>query len=216
MNSLNDLPIIIIGTGGHARVLADSLLAANRPLTGFIDPAPQFNEWCGIPVLGDDSTLQTYSPADIALVNGIGAVPFRNLRQIAGKKFMHLGYRFTSVIHPSAIISPETNLADDVQILAGALLQNGVTAGTDVIINTGARIDHDCSISATCHIAPGAVLCGNVRLAQGVHIGSGATVIQEIDIGADTVIGAGTTITESVDSNQVVRTPEVIIESRRR
>jgi len=214
MNS-SDLPILILGTGGHARVVADALLCNGQQIQGFLDPVPQFTEWRDIPYLGTDDILSSFSPDTVRLANGVGSVPFTDTRSRVTEKYENAGFSFCRVIHPSAIIAADTKLAEGVQILAGAIIQTGAVLGKHVIINTGARIDHDCAIDGFCHIAPGATLCGSVRLAQRVHIGAGATIIQEIDVGADTVIGAGTTITQSIDSMQVVRSPEVVTEARR-
>tara|TARA_Y100000815_G_scaffold246892_1_gene246897 strand:- start:1563 stop:2210 length:648 start_codon:yes stop_codon:yes gene_type:complete len=215
MNS-SDLPIIILGTGGHAKVVADTLLCCGQRIQGFIDPVAQFSAWCEIPYLGNDDILSGVPPSTVRLVNGIGSVPFSDTRFTVAAKAESLGFVFCQVIHPSAVIAADTKLAAGVQILAGAIIQTGSIIGKHSIVNTAARIDHDCRIAEFCHIAPGATLCGSVQLAQRVHIGAGATIIQEIDVGADTVIGAGTTITKSIDSMQVVRSPEVVTEARRR
>lgn len=215
MNS-SDLPILILGTGGHARVIADTLLCSGQRIQGFLDPEPQFTEWRNIPCLGSDNILTDLSPDTVLLANGIGSLPFSTTRIRAAENAESAGFTFCTAIHPSAIIAAETKLAEGVQILAGAIIQTGTIIGKHTIINTGARVDHDCVIAGFCHIAPGATLCGSVRLAQRVHIGAGATIIQEVDVGADTVIGAGTTITHSADSMQVIRNPEVVKERRRR
>ena len=209
-------PVLILGTGGHARVVADTLLAAGQTILGFTDPAPQFERWRDLPCLGGDEVLDHYPPEAVLLANGIGFLPFQTLRERIYHQFTELGYLFTQVIHPSAVIAAGTDIAAGVQIFAGAIVQTGCRIGENSLINTAASADHDCVIGEHCHIAPGATLCGGVRLARGVLIGSKAAVIQEIAVGADTLIGAGVTLTHSLGADQVVRSPDPVTAPRRR
>ena len=209
-------PVLILGTGGHARVVADTLLAAGKTVIGFTDPAPQFERWRELPCLGGDEVLEQYSPDDILLANGIGFLPFQTLRERIYRQFTDLGYRFTQVIHPSAVIAGGTDIAAGAQIFAGAIVQTGSHIGENSLLNTAASVDHDCVIAEHCHIAPGATLCGGVRLARGVLIGTKAAVIQEIAVGADTIIGAGVTLTQNTGAEQVVRSPVPVTAPRRR
>ncbi|HBS42918.1 MAG TPA: sugar acetyltransferase [Oceanospirillales bacterium] len=211
-----DRPVLILGTGGHARVIADTLLAAGEDVLGFTDPAPQFGHWRHLPCLGGDEVLREYGVDEVLLANGIGFLPFQTLRERIYRQFTDLGYRFTQVIHPSAVIAAGTEIAAGVQILAGAIVQTGCRIGENSLLNTAASADHDCVVAEHCHIAPGATLCGGVRLARGVLIGTKAAVIQEIAVGADTIIGAGVTLTRSISADQVVRSPVPVTAPRRR
>ena len=71
-----------------------------------------------------------------------------------------------------------TSIGEGTVIMAGAIIQSGVTIGRHVIINTCASIDHDCVIDDYAHIAPGAVLCGNVHVGEGAQVGCGVAVAQ--------------------------------------
>jgi sugar O-acyltransferase (sialic acid O-acetyltransferase NeuD family) len=188
-------PIIILGAGGHAKVLAEVLRSTGYKILGLTDPLMKSGETkFGVVCLGDDEKLQEYSVDEIELVNGIGAIPGQHLRWELGKRLRELGYSFVTVIHPSAILSSDVKLANGAQIMAGAVLQPGVHIGCDSIVNTGVCVDHDCYIGDSCHLAPGVTLSGEVRVGDGVHVGTGACVIQDIEIGARTVIAAGSVI----------------------
>lgn len=215
MTTLTNKPVIIIGTGGHARVLADGLNLINRSILGFTDHNPKFKSWNGIPVIGTDKTIESYDKNKIELINGVGSLPFDDKRIKIYKKFKELGYSFATFIHPTAYVAKDCHISEGCQILAKACIQPGSIIKENVIINTGAQIDHDCSILDHCHLAPNATLCGTVTLAQGVHVGSNATITQEIDIGADSIIGAGSTITENIDEYMVVRPAKCSTEKRR-
>lgn len=201
------LPRILIGSGGHARVLLSSLLLSGERLLGFVDPDNARADQLGIPYLGDDEALSS-GPETVLLINGVGSVAHIHGRLRVYESFRRRGYSFASVIHPSAIISPETRLAAGVQVMAGAILQTGCILEENSIVNTGARIDHDCIVRAHAHVAPGAVLSGDVTVGSRAHVGVGATVIQGVRIGSDSIVGAGAVVLSDVpESCTVVGVP---------
>jgi sugar O-acyltransferase (sialic acid O-acetyltransferase NeuD family) len=201
-------PLILVGAGGHARVLLSTLLLLSRRVLGFVDPGQTRADLLGIPYLGDDDAVTGYDQDEVLLVNGVGSVASIANRLRAYEFFRKCGYRFASVIHPNAIIAPEIRLADGVQIMAGAILQTGSVVEENCIINTAASIDHDCVIHAHAHVAPGAVLSGNVHLGARAHIGVGAVVIQGVQIGSDAIVGAGAVVLSDVrESCTVVGVP---------
>lgn len=186
-------PVILLGAGGHAKVLLDILMEQETEIVGVIDKeVPERSaDLYGIPVIGGDSDVQSYSPDEIELVNGIGSIGDTALRQKLYEKFKHQGYRFRQVIHPSAVVSPRATLEDGVQVMAGAVVNIGTRVKENSIINTNASIDHDCIIGAHVHIAPGVTISGGVTVGDGSHIGTGATVVQGIEIGKHAFIEAG-------------------------
>lgn len=207
MSYFHNKPIIIIGAGGHAQVLLDTLLSMeNNNILGFTENNPQLwgQKLLNFPILGGDEVLERYSPENILLVNGLGSIGSTNLRQKIFLQKKLLGYHFASVIHPSAIISSFIELGEGVQILAGAVVQTNCKIAENVIVNTRAILDHDCIIAAHSHIAPNAVLSGSVQLGMGVHIGTGACVIQGIKIGCESIIGAGAVVLSNVSAKTKV------------
>lgn len=199
-----NFPIIVIGGGGHARVLIYSLLLQKAVIVGFTDPNPLLAQvtHMGIKYLGDDSRILEYDPNKIKLVNALGSTSSSKHRRNVYEANKKLGFDFASVIHPSAIISEDALLSEGVQIMAGAVIQPGVHVGANTIINTRASIDHDCQIGAHAHIAPGAVLSGGVTIMDNVHVGTGAVVIQQVKINDSSIIGAGAVVLKDVPANR--------------
>jgi sugar O-acyltransferase (sialic acid O-acetyltransferase NeuD family) len=192
---------VIIGAGGHARVLADALCAGGASLLGFTDPDASLHGrvFCGAPVLGDDGELSRWTPAAVTLVNGLGgigaqAAGFRARLQSALEGG---GWRFAGVRHPSAIVSRFATLADDVQVLAQGVVQAGAHIARGCILNTGCIVEHDVQVEEFSHVAPRALLCGDVRIGAGTHVGAGAVVRQGIVLGPRTVVGAGAVVVKA-------------------
>jgi len=193
-----ELPVIVIGGGGHAKVLVSALCLRKRSVLGFVDPNLGLPPLLGAPHLGNDNAVLGYPPDGVQLVNGVGSISCTRNHQNVYDWFVQKGYCFATVVHPSAVIAPEVQIEDGVQVLAGAVVQAGCRLGVNVIVNTGARVDHDCIIDSHAHVAPGVTICGAVHVGTGAHIGAGATVIQGIRIGAGSVVGAGALVIRDI------------------
>lgn len=201
-----NLPLIVIGGGGHCRVLLDALRLSGREILGICDKDPSRfgGRIMGIPILGTDDEIYRFGCDAVALVNGIGSAGSTVLRATTFRTFRCLGYRFATVIHPTAIIASDVTIDEGVQVMAGAIVQTGARVGMNSIINTRASIDHDCVIGTDVHLAPAVTLSGGVTVGNGVHIGTAATVIQGIDIGHDSIIGAGSVVLRDVGAGVTV------------
>ncbi len=197
---MTDLPCIVIGGGGHARVLIAALRRLDRTILGITvaDPATAGKEVGGAPVLGTDEILARYDPTTIRLINGIGSVGDMTARRAVFERLTEQGFRFATLVHPQAFCESDADLGDGVQIMAGALVQIGCRVGANTIVNTRASVDHDCRIGAHCHIAPGVTLSGGVHIGDASHIGVGAVVIQGIEIGPGALVAAGSAVTTAV------------------
>lgn len=201
-----DKPVIVLGAGGHAKVVIDALLQQGVDVVGIVDSDSNkvSNQILGINVIGDDDTVFRYPKDEIYLVNGIGSVGSATRRKSVFMKFKSQGYRFIVVIHPSAIIGSDVDIQEGAQIMAGAVIQSGAVIGINTIVNTRASIDHDCIIQSHVHISPGAIICGGVSVGEETHVGAGATVIQGVRIGVNTVVGAGSLVLKDVAGNKVI------------
>lgn len=193
--------ILIIGAGGHGKVVADILLQQSAPVLGFLDDDP--TTWgtsrLGLPVLGAIDTFLDHSPE--GLVMGIGS---NVLRQDIVKRLGSLAQElWWSAIHPQAIIAPSARIGRGTVVAAGAIVNPDAMVGDHVIINTGATVDHDCRIGDFAHIAPGVHLAGGVRVGEGSLLGIGSTVIPCCSIGQWTIIGAGAVVVDDIPSHAV-------------
>jgi sugar O-acyltransferase (sialic acid O-acetyltransferase NeuD family) len=197
---LENRRLVMLGAGGHAKVLLDALTSSGVRVYGVVDPvlAETDEFWRGIAVIGNEDELLKIGPAEIVLVNGIGSLPGKSLRQQLFAQFRTAGFSFMSVVHTSALMGSGVVLGEGVQLMAGSIVQADSTIGDNSIVNTGALIDHDCVVGSHVHIAPGVVISGGVKVGNGAHIGTGASIIQGVAIGAGAVIGAGTVVLKDI------------------
>ncbi|EJL6466020.1 TPA: acetyltransferase [Vibrio cholerae] len=193
-------PLILIGGGGHASVLADILLGQRRDIVAVISPNDLSLRavFTGLVHLTQDEEVKRFSPDSVYLVNGIGMLPRSTLRQRVNQQFLELGYQFETVIASDAHVSRFATIHSGAQILSGARVQTGAVVGEHTIVNSGALVEHDCQIGAYNHIAPNATLCGDVLTEENVYIGANATVIQGLALEAQSTVGAGAILTQSL------------------
>lgn len=210
-------PVIVLGAGGHARVLIAALRRLNAVILGATDadPALKGQTVLDVPVLGDDTVLAAHAADAIRLVNGLGSTDSTAARRALYETFAKRGYRFASVVDPLALIAGPAEIGEGAQILAGAVLQPGTRIGANAIVNTRASVDHDCVVGAHAHIAPGATVSGGARIGEGAHIGTGASLIHNVRVGAGGIVGAGAAVIADVpDGATVVGVPARILKSK--
>lgn len=187
-------PIIILGAGGHASVLADVATLLGMNILGFCNPVnASIKGFPEITYLGNDSILNQYPPEQVNLVNGIGAVSVQgNLqRRALFQQFSDGGYLFETLIHPSTVVARSAQINQGAQIMAGAIIQPNARISENVIVNTAASIDHDCIIGHSVHIAPGSILSGNVVIKDNSMVGVGAVIIQGVTVESNVMVRAG-------------------------
>ncbi|HMM07361.1 MAG TPA: acetyltransferase [Clostridiales bacterium] len=181
--------VIILGAGGHARVIADIIIKSGETLLGFLDDGIE-GEVMGLPILGKISDLENYE--DASFVIGIGNGKTRE--QIAEKHSVN----WYTAIHPNAVIGCDVTIDEGTVVMAGAVINTGACIGRHCIINTSAVVEHDNIIEGFTHISVGAKLAGMVHIGKRVWVGIGAIVNHNLSICDNCIIGAGAVVIKNV------------------
>jgi sugar O-acyltransferase (sialic acid O-acetyltransferase NeuD family) len=192
-------PVLVLGAGGHACVVADALLAAGVDVIGFTDrdPARHGRRLLGRPVLGGDEHLRLLAADTVLLANGLGGIgqPAIDVRRRELQQRLQAeGWRFATVLHPRATVSPFAHIGPGAQLMAGCVVQPGAVVGEGCIVNTCAVVEHDVQLGSWTHVAPRAVVCGAAQVGAAAHIGAGATVRQGVHLGDGVIVGAGAVV----------------------
>lgn len=107
------------------------------------------------PVIGTCSQIaemrRKYDAAIVALGNNKSRMKYHQILK-------ENGYSIPTLIHPTAYISPDAEIAEGCIIRAKAVVSRYVKLGEATILNVGALIDHHVEIGAGCHILMGAVI----------------------------------------------------------
>ena len=186
-------PVVVIGAGGHGKVVISTLLAAGVRILCVLDDDRQKHglKILGVPVRGPVSDADKFGRVGVL---GIGHN--RERKRIAEA----VALEWAIVVHPQAWVHPSVRLGEGSVVFAGAIIQADTVIGRHVIVNTGAMIDHDCEIGDDVHVAPGASLAGGVKLGEGAFVGIGSCAIPGVRIGEWTTVGAGAAVVSDLPS----------------
>ena len=178
--------VIIIGAGGHGKVVADIVRARGDKILGFLDDSAQG-------ALGKISDYGKFYCVEFVVAIGDN----RARKQIAG---MLENVKWYTPIHPTAIISPSAVIGEGTVVMPGAVINADAKVGRHCIINTTAVVEHDCKIGDFCHISVGAKLGGTVRTGEGTMIGIGAAVRNNTEICKWCTVGAGAVVVKPINA----------------
>ncbi len=191
--------IIIVGGGGHAKVIIN-ILKKNREfnILGYVD-IENNGSILGVDYIGnDDVFIDDSSNSNLGLCIGIGKVDSSDRRRKIIEKIKKKCFYWPPIISLNAIINEEVNVGKGSQIFDGVIINCSTEIQEFCIINTNSTIEHDCIIGKYSHIAPGVTISGGVSVGTNVLVGAGAIIIQNINICNDVVIGAGSVIIKNI------------------
>jgi sugar O-acyltransferase (sialic acid O-acetyltransferase NeuD family) len=195
--------VLVIGAGGHARVLLDAAELCGLRILGIIDVrySGQEESILGYSVLGGLELLPRYGTTGTKVVFALGTgrerEQFEQAARIAGLEPLTL-------VHPKACVSPHCTLAAGAFIAAGAVICAAAQIGRQTIVNTSAVVDHETIVGEFSHVAVGANLAGRVQIGKRTLIGIGTVVLPGVSVGDDAVVGAGAVVVKDVPAGVTV------------
>jgi sugar O-acyltransferase (sialic acid O-acetyltransferase NeuD family) len=197
-----DVPerIVVIGGGGHAKVLVGVLKSVPWDVVGYTD-ANDRGVILGVRRLGDDAVL----PGVLAeygrcsAIIGVGKTDTSPVRLGLQADTEALGFGCPAIVSPRAVVHGEVELGPGTVVLDGVVVNSGTGIGRACILNTNCTVEHDCRVGDNVHVASGATVSGGVTIGDNCMIGAGATLIHGISVCADCLIGAGAAVVADID-----------------
>ena len=184
--------VIIIGTGGHAKVVANIVELSGDRVHGFLTSDKSVITFLGKPVLGSDLEYVNFS--DYYFIIAIGN---QYVRETISARMD--GVKWYTAIHPSAVFPKgKTSVGEGTVVSANAVINPSAKIGRHCIINTGAIVEHDNIVSDFCHISVGTHLAGHVSIGKLTWVGIGACVRDHVTICEDCFIGAGAVVVKDI------------------
>lgn len=184
--------VIIVGTGGHAKVVADIVWSVGDNVVGFLTGDREKKTFLERPVLGSDADIGRFAACYIVIAIGDAAARER----IAAA---NPGARWYTAIHSAAVVSPVgTGIGEGTVVMANAVINPYAQIGKHCIINSGATVEHDNVVGDFAHISVGTKLAGAVSVGERTWVGVGATVRNGIHICGGCMIGAGSVVIRDI------------------
>lgn len=192
--------LILIGAGGYAKSVLDSLDYYNYEVAGFLDEFSNEKVHLGYPILAN-KLEDIVNPENYVYFISIGDNTNRKLwfDRLVEKKL-----RLINIVDSSAIISSRVKIGNGCFIGKMAIINSGSVIGDDCIVNTKALVEHGCYVSNHVNLSTNSVINGDVQVGNGAFIGSGSVTIGQLYIGNWAVVGAGAVVVNNVDEDNVV------------
>ena len=183
--------LVIIGAGGHGKVIADAALKNGYTNICYIDDHAT-GDVMGFPIIGTSADIERLNDGGTDFIIGIGN---NAVRKTIAETY---NVNWVSIVHPSAQIAFNAEIGKGTVVMANAVVNVCAAVGNHCIINTGAIVEHDNVIENYAHISPNVALGGTVRIGSLTHVGIGATVKNNTEICSECTIGAGAVVVKNI------------------
>lgn len=161
--------IIIIGAGGHARVVIDAALTnKNIKIVGFLDDG-DIENILGIQKLGNVSEIENFKNFKFHIAFGNNEIREKLSEKIGEEKLV-------TIVHPKAYLSQDIILGNGCYIGANVVINSKTILEDLVIVNTGSIIEHDCILRKSSHISYGVLVGSSVEISEKIYVDMGRII----------------------------------------
>lgn len=192
--------VVIVGAGGFGREvlqwLRDAAAAGSEQrVRGFLDDTnPDLSAFAvDVPVLG---------PVDAGELQGddrcILAIGDPAARRAIADRLEAAGVRFTSVVHPSAVVAPSVRLGAGVVVCPFGFVGPDATVEDHALLNVRVSVGHDARIGRAAVLSPHVFVGGGAEVAAGALLGAGALVMPRQQVGEGARVAPGAAVHSSV------------------
>jgi len=191
-------PVVLIGGGGHAQ----SLMSAgfSIPFAGYVDN--KVSDMMHLPYLGNDAQFfEAVKSTGVRHGVHIAIVSGRDCNMSLRRRIIERYAAFPQVtlIAPSATVARDSVIGNGTAVMMRAIV-NSAVIGDHCVINTGAIVEHGVTSGSNVFIGPGAIVCGGVSIGSDCYIGAGAVVRNGVSIAPGCTVAMGAVVTHSIDT----------------
>jgi sugar O-acyltransferase (sialic acid O-acetyltransferase NeuD family) len=205
------VPLLLLGASACAIDVTD--LLSDLPqfeVAGYVVSVPPYEPGS---TLLDRPIYWVDDIARFAATHAVACAIVTTKRYALVERIAEMGFRFVTIIHPTARVSRMATIGEGVIISSGAQVATHSEIGRHVFINRGALIGHHNIIGDYSTISPGANLAGHITVGRRVWVGLGANVLEKRTIGECSLVGAGSLVMKDVPPRtKVMGVPAVVIE----
>lgn len=194
--------IVVLGAGRFAAEIADLVAQSGGRVEGFVEGMDRAK--CEETILGHPVTWVDDAAGLAAGHEAVCAVGTTRRNAFVAQAEA-VGFRFTSVIHPSAVVSPTATLGAGCIIGPATVIGAESCLGLHVILNRGALVGHHSAIGDFVTVSPGANVAGLATVGDQAFVGMGALVLDQRSVGEGAIVGAGAVVTRDVPARAHVQ-----------
>ena len=169
-------PLILIGSGGHAKACIDIVENEGKfYIYGIVDDKVK-GSLLGYPIIGKDKDLKKYFKKVKHLLIGVGQIRDNKTRFRLYKMGKNLGYKFPVIVSKRSHVSKNSQIQEGTIIFHDVIVNSAAKIGKNCIINNKCLVEHDVFIGDHCHISTGSILNGSVKIGNNSFVGSGTLI----------------------------------------
>lgn len=196
-------PLFIVGLSGNSLVCGEIALEAGySPI--YVISNKGYEKF--LPKVGRDRTIadlhqfaeQAAGMNRVDCFCAIGDLQKRSIDFTTIQDLKIPGLQFVNLLHPTATIHDSSQLGENIQVGAHAVIGVGAHVSNCTVINTGSILEHDCQMGEFSHLAPGTTVGGETTIGRFVWIGIGSTILNRISICDNAYIGAGSNVVKNI------------------
>lgn len=191
--------LILIGAGGYAKSVMDSIDEKKYQIIGFIDDIKS-GKHLGLPILSNNIE-NLKNKREFVYFISIGD---NEKRKEWYSKIVEKKLKIINVIDKTAILAENITYGRGIFIGKSAIINSDVRIGENVIVNTKSLIEHGGEVGNHSNISTNATLNGDVKVGNECFIGSSSVVNGQIKIEDGAIVGSGAVVTKDVEKNSVV------------
>ena len=192
---MNKKPLILLGSGGHAKACIDVVESDSRfYIYGIIDNSKK-GKLLGYPIIGQDKDLKKYFKKVKYLLIGVGQIRDNKTRPRLYKLGKSLGYKFPKFFSKRSYVSKNSQIDEGTIIFHDVVINSAAKIGKNCIINNKCLIEHDVRIGNHCHISTGAIVNGASTIGDNSFVGSGALIRNSKSLPKNSFVKIGSVVT---------------------
>ncbi len=189
--------LVLIGAGGYAKSVLDSIDIYNYKMCGFIDEFADKDSHLGYPIIAK-SLDALPNPKEYVYFISIGNNAKRK-RWFDELKKRNL--RIINVIDELATISRHAQIGTGCFVGKLAIVNSGAVIGDNCIVNTRALMEHGSELKNHVNLSTNSVINGDVVVGEGSFVGSCSVIIGQLKVGQWSTVGAGAVVIRDIGDN---------------
>jgi len=208
--------IVILGSSGHAKVIAEILESLDYEIVGFIDSfAEKGKQVLDYQVLGDETMFEDPNN-NFGTSNVVIAVGDNHKRALVHNKLLTINksLNFPAIISPFSTVSSRCVIGEGTVIMSNVVINCETIINEFCLVNTSSVIEHECTLDSFSSLAPGVILGGNVLVKEKAFVGIGSTIIQKRTVGKESVVAAGSTVVKDVPLKSLVAGSPAVVKKQ--
>ncbi|MEX2204923.1 MAG: acetyltransferase [Myxococcota bacterium] len=112
--------------------------------------------------------------------------------------------RWARVVHPSAAVAGNVQLAEGTLVGSHTTIQPGARLGSHVALRHGVMVGHDSCLERFVFVGGNTTLCGRAYVEEGAYLAPGSLVREDVRIGRFATVGLGAVVLRDVEPYSTV------------